>query len=124
MNARETLQALVDGKTIREELLTGDYRLIKLNDNGDFETMSRDRVNVYSAMPYITFENVEIWAPYTLNFARALEGLIQGKSVQSEISKATFFLYEGKMYTTHAETDDEIRGITAEEIAGKWRLVE
>lgn len=124
MNARETLQALVDGKTIREELLTGDYRLIRLNDDGDFETMARGNTNVYSAMPYITFENVEIWVPYTLNFAKALEGLISGKSVQSEISKATYFLYGGKMYTTRAETDDEVRGITAEEIKGMWRLVE
>lgn len=124
MNAREALQALVDGKTLREELLTSDYRLIRLNGNGDIETMDRGNSHVYSAMPYITFENVEIWVPYTLNFARALEGLISGKSVQSEISKATYFLYGGILYATRAETDDEVRGITAEEVEGKWRLVE
>ena len=124
MNAREVMQALLDGKTIRENFNTHDYRLIRLNDDGNIETLSRGKVDVYSAMPYITFEYVEIWVPYTLNFARALEGLIQGKSVQSEISKATYFLYNGKLYATRTEVDDEIRGITAEEIKGMWRLVE
>lgn len=124
MNARETLQALVDGKTIREELLTGDYRLIRLNDNGDFETTARGNVDVYSAMPYITFENVEIWAPYTLDFTKAMEELLDGKSVQSESSKDIFYFYGGKLYVSCAGVDDEIRGITAEEVAGKWRLVE
>lgn len=124
MNAREVLQALLDGKTLREEFMTRDYRLIRLNDNGDIETMVRGNVDVHRTMPYVTFENVEIWIPYTLNFARALEGLISGKSVQSESSKATYFLYNGKLYTTRTEVDDEIRGITAEEIKGMWRLVE
>lgn len=124
MNARETLQALLDGKTLREKFNTPDYRLIRLNDDGDIETMARGNMEVHHTMPYVTFENVEIWVPYTLNFARALEGLISGKSVQSESSKATYFLYNGKLYTTRTEVDDEIRGITAEEIKGMWRLVE
>ena len=121
MNAREALQALLDGKVLRENLNIPYYRLIRLNDNGDIETMTRGNVEVHHTMPYVTFDNVEIWVPYTLNFARALE--ISGKSVQSESSKATYFLYNGKLYATCTEVDDEIRGITAEEIKGMWRLV-
>lgn len=123
MNAREALQALLDGKTLREKFNTPDYRLIRLNDDGDIETMTRGNVEVHRTMPFVILENVEIWVPYTLNFARALEGLISGKSVQSESSKATYFLYNGKLYATRTEVDDEIRGITAEEIKGMWRLV-
>ena len=124
MNAHEALQALLDGKVLREMLNIPYYRLIRLNDDGDIETMTQGNVEIHHTMPYVTFENVEIWVPYTLNFARALERLIQGKSVQSEISKATYFLYGGILYATRAETDDEVRGITAEEVKGMWRLVE
>lgn len=124
MNAREALQALLDGKTLCEEFKTRDLRLIWMNDDGNIETMVRGCVSVHRTMPYITFENMDMWTPYTLDFTKAMEELLDGKSVQSESSKDVFYFYGGKLYVSHAETDDEIRGITAEEVAGKWRLVE
>lgn len=124
MNAREALQALLDGKTLCEEFKTRDYRLIRLNHNGNIETMVRGIVDVHRTMPYITFENMEEWVHYTLDFTKAMEELLDGKSVQSESSKDVFYFYGGKLFVSRAGVNDEIRGITAEEVAGKWRLVE
>lgn len=124
MNAREALQALLDGKTLCEEFKTRDRRLIWMNDDGNIETMVRGCVSVHRTMPYVTFENMDVWTPYTLDFTKALEELLDGKSVQSESSKDVFYFYGGKLYVSRAGVDDEIRGITAEEVEGKWRLVE
>ena len=125
MNAREVLQALLDGKILTESFGAGIGRLIRLNKNGDIETLGERGMAVHRVMPCITFENTKIWENYPLTFVEAMKALAEGHSVESERSKAIFFAYNGKMYARcEGDDDDEVRDITTKEISGMWRLVE
>ena len=125
MNAREALQALLDGKILTESFSAGIGRLIRLNKNGDIETLGERGTAVHRVMPCLTFENTKIWENYPLTFVKAMKALAEGHHVESEISKVRFFAYNGKMYVScEGDDDDDVRGITAEEVAGMWRVVE
>lgn len=125
MNAREALQALLDGKILSESFSIRGGRLIRLNKDGNIETLGEGGMGVHRTMPYLTFENTKIWEDYPLTFVEAMKALAEGYSVESERSKARFFAYNGKMYARcEGDDDDEVRDITTEEISGMWRLVE
>ena len=124
MTARECLQALLDGKILRD----GDYRYWRMSDEGELQTKWEARDNWICA-GVIWNGGCTIQEEYSLTFKDALKAMIDGKIVESENSKCKYFLASACGVTFAEMTEDEpnrilITTIKVPEQIGKWKVVE
>ena len=79
MNAKEAMQALLDGKTLYKRTHDGRY-LFKLNEDGQLETKFEDKLHIGNCLNTID----GIYEEYPLTFEEALRAMLDGKVVECE----------------------------------------
>ena len=124
MTARECLQALLDGKILRD----GDYRYWRMSDEGELQ-MRWDEEDDWICAGSIWNGDCRIHEEYSLTFKDALKAMLDGKTVESENSKCKYFLASACGVTFAEMTEDEpnrilITTIKVPEQIGKWKVVE
>lgn len=125
MNARECLQALLDGKILRDE----DYRYWRMNDEGELQTKWEEKDDWIRAGSVWNGE-CRIHEEYSLTFKDALKAMIGGKIVESEDSKHRYHLINAYGFPeTFVQVGDEtcttiLAEIKLPEQLGKWKVVE
>lgn len=128
MTARETMQALLDGKTLMEEF-NSKPSLYKLDDEGNLEA-SHNRSDWWKVNCW-TLSHMIIYKEYSLTFEQALRAMLDGKVVEAEhsdperrfhhrfnrdLSCFEYYSTEGcRWWSTH---------ITECEQKAKWKVVE
>ena len=120
MNAREAMEALLEGKT----LCTENYKY-KLNDEGNVVesfTMKDDWHNICTFI-----NNSKLKEEYTLTFKEAVMAMLDGKIVVSEYYSGLRNKFEDGqfLHSIKYEYDWDItHGFENGEIEGKWKVVE
>ena len=79
LNAREAMQALLDGKTLRYGPRDVCY---KLDEDGDLVCTSKGVQNVLTVW---TLSDLEVYNEYPLTFEEALRAMLDGKIVGSDL---------------------------------------
>lgn len=80
MTARETMQALLDGKTLRYNRHGMDVRY-KLDDKGNLLHIYEGNQMVLNSW---TLSDLEVYEEYPLTFEQALRAMLDGKIVKSD----------------------------------------
>lgn len=127
MTARETMQALLDGKTLRYNRHDMDVRY-KLDDAGN---LLQTHGCSYVVLRSWTLADLEAYEEYPLKFEQALRAMLDGKVVEAEhsdperrfhhrfnrdLSCFEYYSTEGcRWWSTH---------ITECEQKAKWKVVE
>lgn len=124
MNERECLQALLDGKIIRD----GYYRYWRMSDEGELQTKWEEKDDWIRA-DSVWNSDCRIHEEHPLTFKEALKAMLDGKTVESENSKCKYFLASACGVTFAEMTEDEpnrilITTIKVPEQIGKWKVVE
>ena len=123
MNARECLQALLDGKIIRD----GDGRYWKMSDEGELQAKWEEKDDWIRAGA-IWNGDCRILEEYPLTFKDALKAMIDGKIVESEDSKRRYRLMNAYGFPeTFVQVGDEscttiLAEIKLPEQIGKWKV--
>lgn len=122
MNAKEAMMALLDGK-----IVTGFNTKWKLNDLGELVVKGIDDWNPSgNALNYI----IDVVEEYPLTFKEALKAMLDGKIVESDVSKRRYQLMSIYEYhETYVEVSDEsctpiLTEIKLSEQIGKWKVIE
>lgn len=129
MNAREVLQALLDGKTVMERFPGWRGEYIRLNGD-DIEHTVAGKWENSNAIPSITtkYASVKEDDEYPLTFEDATQKLEEGKKIESEEPKIRFKLEEGEfiIYIDWDKRDTIVddRDISQKLMSGMWRVVE
>lgn len=126
MNAKEVMQALLEGKVLVEKFNTRECREIRLK-GGNLE--SREDGNgwkLHKTLPYMTFEKMEIRKEYPLTFVGAMLEVSKGHEVESEHSKTRIRAdRDGSLIRSFEGMTGPIDvQILPKEITGMWRVVE
>lgn len=124
MNARECLQALLDGKILRD----GDYRYWKMSDEGKLQ-MRWEEKDDWICSESVWNGDCRIHEEYSLTFKDALKAMIDGKAVESEYSKCRYILASACGVTFAEVTKGKrsrllITEIKVPEQIGKWKVIE
>lgn len=119
MNAREVMQALLDGKTVRNSLHIS-YKLF--ND----KLMCRYRDAEWNGTN-LPFNDIltEIVKEYSLTFKEAMQEMLKGNTVTNEVNYRNHYFLDD--YGCLICIDDGIgyhADITSEENMAKWKVVE
>lgn len=117
MNAREAMQALLDGKVLRRgrvtTILTVWGLLIKV-DNGTYEE--------------IILEDCEVVEEYPLTFEEALRAMLDGKVVKPEGYDDAYRFRGEFQFSVYADESKDVWDILEEfedcVQRGKWKVVE
>ena len=122
MNARETMQALLDGKIVTDEW---GYKL-KLSDQG---TLMINRLDGTWRKAVDTLnDDLQIFEEYPLTFEEALKAMLDGKVIQPK-RKVGGLGHVYRLNNGAIEVNCEMWGwepgaITHNEQKGKWKVVE
>lgn len=123
MNAREVMQALLDGRTIvcsEPHYPQREYRLRE----GFIEMKEEGRTAMLKmAIPTMALDciTIEDDSEYRLNFATAMEAAIQsGRRIWSEDSGIEYEIQGGILIYSVSKKP---AGLHYKEVAGTWRLV-
>ena len=125
MNERECLQALLDGKILRD----GYYRYWRMSDEGELQTKWEEKDDWIRA-DSVWNSDCRIHEEHLLTFKEALKAMLDGKTVESEISKRRYHLMNvyGFPETFVQVGDESCTTILAEiklpEQIGKWKVIE
>ena len=125
MTARECLQALLDGKILRD----GDYRYWRMSDEGELQTKWEEKDDWIDSQS-VWNGDCRIQEEYSLTFKEALKAMLDGKTVESEISKHRYHLLNVYGYPeTFVEVSDEsctpiLTEIKLSDQIGRWKVVE
>lgn len=120
MNAREVMQALVDGKTVESTI-----GKLKLDENGTILAMWHHDgchdTEWHEADVLMNNPNFKIVEEYPLTFREAMQEAINGKRVANEYlpEHQHRFDKDGQLIC-----DGEVEKIYIEEIKAKWKVVE
>lgn len=97
MNAKETMQALLDGKTLKCEYVDVRY---KLDDEGNLLYINRTGQNVLKNW---TLADLEIYNEYPLTFEQALREMLDGKIVacREPFPKYVYRFHNGRFESAH-----------------------
>lgn len=120
MNARECMQALLDGKVLRGECNT--YKLI------DGKLMSRwNSKDKWHPVPWtINNTSMELVEEYPLTFEEALKEMLSGKKVENECSFEHYKFFDGTFKYYNYDLDigwDEVE-LSPVIQKMKWKVVE
>lgn len=121
MNARECMQALLDGKTLRR---FGDF--VKLDEDGDI-SINGD-TPYYRDLGKLNF-NADFWEiteEYPLTFREAMQEAINGHKIAHETyyKDIYFFDKKGCLRSDHETYGVGFAPIHDNQATGKWRVVE
>ena len=128
MTAKESMQALLDGKT-----LEGDdpWYLIKLDDEGNLVVHDASLKEGEFKAAYTLINHMDrVHEEYPLTFKEALKAMLDGKTVESEDSKRRYHLMNAYGFPeTFVQVGDEscttiLTEIKLSEQVGKWKVVE
>lgn len=127
LTARETMQALLDGKTLRYTRHDMDVRY-KLDDAGN---LLQTHGCSYVVLRSWTLSDLEVYEEYPLTFEQALREMLDGKVVEVENSDPCLrFSHRFNREFSHFEYRTP-RGsnwmathITGHEQEAKWKVVE
>jgi len=125
MNAKECLQALLDGKTLKDR----DDRYWRMSDEGELQ-VKWEMKDDWICSEAVWNGDCVIHEEYTLTFKDALKAMIDGKAVESDVSKRKYHLMNVYGYhETFVEVGDEfcttiLTEIKLSEQIGKWKVVE
>lgn len=120
MNARECMQALVDGKTLRRFDV-----FIELDEDGDI-SINGD-IPDYRDLGKLNF-NAPFWETtevYPLTFKEAMQEAIKGHKIAHETYYKDIFFFdkEGCLRCNHETYGEGFVTITDKHVTGKWRVV-
>ena len=120
VNARECMQALVDGKTLRRFDV-----FIKLDEDGDI-TINGD-IPDYGDLGKLNF-NADFWEvteEYPLTFREAMQEAIKGHKIAHETYYKDIFFFDkiGRLRCNHETYGEGFVSITDKHVTGKWRVV-
>ena len=122
MNAKEAMQALLDGKTLKCEYVDVRY---KLDDEGNLLYINRTGQNVLKNW---TLADLEIYDEYPLTFEQALRAMLDGKTVMRKSSDEHRYRIHNGTFESSTErgdfTDWELCTIFANTQKAKWKVVE
>ena len=122
MNAREAMEALLEGKTLTA-YDTVDYRL---NDTGIIEHRGHT-APAWHEYPTFMNNNPKIMEEYPLTFKEAVMAMLDGKIVVSEYYSGLRNKFEDGqfLHSIKYEYDwDVTHGFENGEIKGKWKVVD
>lgn len=125
MNERECLQALLDGKILRD----GYYRYWRMSDEGELQTKWEEKDDWIRSQS-VWDGDCTIQEEYSLTFKEALKAMLDGKIVESDVSKRKYHLMNVYGYhETFVQVGDEscttiLTEIKLSEQIGKWKVVE
>lgn len=129
MNAREAMQALLDGKTLERD---DPWYLIKLDDEGRIVACdSKLLMNCdlgFSDCHTLISDMDRIYEEYPLTFEQALKEMLNGEFVQSEYEINTLFRFNSGQSCFEDLTPPSYRWESISTIwsnlqKGKWRVV-
>lgn len=120
MNAKECMQALVDGKTLRRFDV-----FIKLDEDGDI-AINGDTPD-YRELGKLNF-NADFWEvteEYPLTFKEAMQAAINGHKIAHETYHKDIFFFDKKgcLRCNHETYGEGFVSITDSHATGKWRVV-
>ena len=129
MTAGEAMQALLDGEIVYCHSY-GEIHKFRLSDDGTLQSW-RDNLRRWESAPWLLNSIEGVFEEYTLTFKEALKAMIDGKIVESDVSKRKYHLLS--LYG-HPETFVEVgegessttilTEIKLSEQIGKWKVVE
>lgn len=121
MNAREAMQALLDGKTM---YLDKDKALYKFDCDGNLMVNAS---YTKGWVPWLNFEGIEIYEEYPLTFEQALTAMLDGKIVMcSEPFPYAYRFHNGRFESAHVSdcfTKWEQEGMPSFKQNAKWKVV-
>lgn len=125
LNARETMQALLDGETVIMWAQEGCRVFVKLSED-DMLVCRTDDETEYHEPKYTAFNHAEsIYVEYPLNFELALRAMLNGKVVRSNYCpclKQRF--HDGCFESNDNGTEWRDTSFPYEEQKAKWKVVE
>lgn len=124
LTARETMQALLDGKTLRYNRCGMDVRY-KLDDKGNLlQTHGCSYVELRSW----TLSGVEVYEEYPLTFEQALREMLDGRIVMCESIDEHAYRFRNGMFEGSTKwdrfTDWVSCSIFTDVQRAKWKVVE
>lgn len=129
MNAKEAMQALLDGKTLQHD---NPWYLIKLDDKGNL--VACDTKNLLKKGEfrdaYTLINNMDrIYEEYPLTFEQALRAMLDGKVVMCKepFPKYAYRFHNGRFEDSHENdcfTKWEPCGMPSFRQNSKWKVVE
>lgn len=123
LTARETMEALLDGKTLRYNRNGMDVRY-KLDDAGNL--LQTHGCN-YVVLRSWTLAGSEVYEEYPLTFEQALRAMLDGKIVMSNFYPNLKQRFHGGYFECGDDDDTEWREATHfpfMEQGAKWKVVE
>ena len=128
MTAKETMQALLDGETVYRQCAV-ELHKFKLSDDGTLMNWYTSN-GKWEPVPWMLNNIDGIYEEYSLTFKEALKAMLDGKTVESDVSKRKYHLMNIYGYhETFVEVGDEscttiLTEIKLSEQIGKWKVVE
>ena len=125
MNAREAMQALLDGKTLEHDC---PWYLIKLDDKGNLvacDTKNLLKKGKFRAVHTLMNDMDRIYEEYPLTFEQALREMLDGKVVKCERYGLEYRLTsQGFEYKDDVDKEWKWENIVESEQKAKWKVVE
>ena len=128
LNAKEAMQALLEGETIYCH--NGeDLHKFKLMDSGELWGWYTP-YDTWERVPWLLNSIEGVYEEYSLTFKEALKAMIDGKVVESDVSKHRYHLMNVYGYhETFVQVGDEscttiLTEIKLSEQIGKWKVIE
>lgn len=124
LTAREALQALLDGKTLRDR----EDRYWRMDDEGELQT-KWEMEDDWICSEAIWNGDCRIQEEYPLIFMDALKAMLDGKTVESGNSKRKYFLASADVGVfAEMKEDTPSRTFVTEmkltEQIGRWKVIE
>ncbi len=121
MNAREAMQALLDGKTLCDNI----GRCWKMDDRGKLQTRWDDNEK-WIESDSIWNDSCRIWEKYPLTFEQALRAMLDEKVVSSDLYPRFRQRFHDGCFECKKDEDGEWMGsfFTLREQKAKWKVVE
>ena len=120
MNAREAMQALLDGKTLYDNI----YRCWRMDDKGRLQMKWGDN-GEWIESDTMWNDSCRIWEEYPLTFEQALRAMLEGKVVRSDLHphiKQRF--YDGCFEYNRDDAEWRDSYFPLGEQKSKWKVVE
>ncbi|MBQ7405290.1 MAG: hypothetical protein IJV90_02595 [Candidatus Methanomethylophilaceae archaeon] len=128
MTAEEAMQALLEGEVVYC-YSCGEIHKFRLSDEGKLQSW-HDNPGGWETTPWLLNSIEGVYDEYPLVFKEALKAMLDGKTVESDVSKRKYHLMNIYGYhETFVEVGDEscttiLTEIKLSEQIGKWKVVE
>lgn len=120
LTAREAMQALLDGKTLRYDCMNIRY---KLDDEGNLLDICEEGQSVLKNW---TLSDLEIYEEYPITFEQALREMLNGKTVMCEAFNDRKYFFSDGWFRFQYHDDDWAQvdwfGMSMRD--AKWKVVE